>query len=377
MNWKLNSHLTAMSIVAACLVLAGGTVVGAYHSFKHLGWIAVFPVAGFLFADYMGAHLIFFSHKEKGLLGWSAMTCKFLIFGTLLLNGASLVYLLITESKDRNATANKLEETKARTEIETAAKVKLIEAQSAARRAEETQRAENAAKLVAATGNARLARAVTITRPAQTGLNVAPSPSLTAESQAIGEEKAKDEPSTFERFVRWYTRAPLYFSGGLVGLLCFVLMQVFGKISADQKANADESPSELDVIEEHAPARLGNFVKVPEFLRAPERALIPASLTNNGAGAVNETALNGAGEGLQRLQACLKQIAFPHSPMHFKVDLKDDHIWIGAMGSPHGDQYTTYSAKATLSILDDALTMEPGAFRERLETFLKKRGFEL
>src|SRR5262245_32515145 len=179
MNWKLNSHLTAMSVVAACLVLAGGTVVGAYHSFKHLGWIAIFPVAGFLFADYMGAHLIFFSHKEKGLLGWSAMICKFLVFGTLLLNGASLVYLLITESKDRTATANKIEETKARTEIDTSAKVKLIEAESAARRAEDIQRAENAAKLAAVTGNARLARAAITSRPSLPASNVATSPSST------------------------------------------------------------------------------------------------------------------------------------------------------------------------------------------------------
>jgi hypothetical protein len=373
MNWKLNSNLTAMSIVAACLVLAGGTIVGAYHSFKHLGWIAIFPVAGFLFADYMGAHLIFFSHKEKGLLGWSAMTCKFLVFGTLLLNGASLVYLLITESKDRTATAYKIEETKARTEIETTAKVKLIEAESAARRAEDTQRAENAAKLVAATGNARLARAAMTTRPAQNSLNIAPSPPPTAapESRAAEEEKAKDEPTTFERFVRWYTRAPLYFSGGLVGLLCFVLMQVFGKMVADRTANTDESHGELDVVEKHAPARIEDFVK------APVKALMPASLKNNGDGAVNETTQNGAGEGLQRLRACLKLIEFRHSPMYFKVDLEDDYIWIRAIESPNGEQLTTHSAKAALSILDDALTMEPGAFRERLETFLRKRGFEL
>jgi hypothetical protein len=379
MNWKLNSNLTAMSIVAACLVLAGGTVVGAYHSFKHLGWIAVFPVAGFLFADYMGAHLIFFSHKEKGVLGWSAMTCKFLVFGTLLLNGASLVYLLITESKDRVATANKLEEAKARTEIETTAKVKLIEAESAARRAEDKQRAENAAKLAAATGNARLARAAMTTRPARNALNVAPSlsPTPAPESGAAVEEKAKDEPTTFERFVRWYTRAPLYFSGGLVGLLCFVLMQVFGKIAADRKAHADESPDEIDIVEHHAPARFGNLVNAPEFLKAPERALIPASLTNDGPGAVKETTRNGADEGLRRLRVCLKLIEFHHSPMRFKADLKDDHIWIRAMESSNGQQHTTHSAKAALSILDDALTMEPGAFRERLETFLKKRGFEL
>jgi hypothetical protein len=365
--------------VAACLVLAGGTVVGAYHSFKHLGWIAIFPVAGFLFADYMGAHLIFFSHKEKGLLGWSAMTCKFLVFGTLLLNGASLVYLLITESKDRTATTNKLEEKKARTEIETDAKVKLIEAESAARRAEDRQRAENAAKLAATTGNARLARAAITTRPARPDSNAAPSPSSTQalESGVTEEVRVKDETSTFERFVRWYTRAPLYFSGGLVGLLCFVLMQVFGKMEADRKPDADESPVELDVVEKSAPALLGPFVEAPELLKAPKRALIPASLTNNGPGEVKETTRNGAGEGMRRLRACLRRIEFRHSPMYFKVDLKDDHIWIRAMESSNGQQHATHSAKAALTILDDALTMEPGAFRERLETFLKKRGFEL
>src|SRR5262245_4519881 len=373
MNWKLNSNLTVMSVVAACLVLAGGTVVGAYHSFKHLGWIAVFPVAGFLFAEYMGAHLIFFSHKEKGLLGWSAMTCKFLVFGTLLLNGGSLVYLLITESKDRTATANKIEETKARTEIDTAAKVKLIEAESSARRAEDTQRAENAAKLVAATGNARLARAAMTTRTARNDFNVAPSPPPTPapESRAIEEEKAKDEPTTFERLVRWYTRAPLYFSGGLVGLLCFVLMQVFGKMAVDRTANTDESPVELDVVEKQAPAMIGDFVK------EPVKALMPASLKDNGADAVKETTQNGSGEGMRRLRACLRLIEFRHSPIYFKVDLKDDHIWIRAMESSNGQQRATHSAKAALSILDDALTMEPGAFRDRLETFLRKRGFEL
>jgi hypothetical protein len=373
MNWKLNSNLTVMSVVAACLVLVGGTVVGAYHSFKHLGWIAIFPVAGFLFADYMGAHLIFFSHKEKGLLGWSAMTCKFLVFGTLLLNGASLVYLLITESKDRTATANKLEETKAMIEIDTDAKVKLIEAESAARRAEDRQRAENAAKLAAATGNARLARAAIVTRPAQPAANVASSPSSTAApvSGAAELEIAKNETSTFERFVRWYTRAPLYFSGGLIGLFCFILMQVFGKMEADRKSGADESPGELDVVDKHDPPRLENFVK------APVKALMPASLKANDAGAVKETTRNGSGEGMRRLRVCLRQIEFRHSPMYFKVDLKDDHIWIRAMESSNGHQRTINSAKAALTILDDALTMEPGAFRERLETFLKKRGFEL
>ncbi len=371
MSWRLNSQLTAMSIVAACLVLAGGTVVGAYHSFSYLGWIAVFPVAGFLFADYMGAHLIFFSHKERGLLGWSAMACKFLIFGTLLLNGASLVYLLITESKDRTAAANKIEETRARTEIETAARVKLIEAESAARRAEEKQRAENAVKLAAATGDSRLARAAMTARPARMALNAAPSPSPAPESATAEEERVKEELTAFERFVRWYTRAPLYFSGGLVGLLCFVLMQVFGKMAADREVQNNESPGDPNLIEERAPARLGDFAT------APEKALMPASLNDDNAAMEKETTRNGHDEGLRRLQASLKLIEFRHSPLRFEVNLKDDHIWIRAMEPSNGERRETRSAKVSLSILDDAVAMDPGAFRDRLESFLKKRGFEL
>jgi len=47
------------------------------------------------------------------------------------------------------------------------------------------------------------------------------------------------------------------------------------------------------------------------------------------------------------------------------------------MKSEHGEQRTIASTKAALSILTDAATMTPEAFRERLEEFLKKRGFTL
>jgi hypothetical protein len=42
-----------------------------------------------------------------------------------------------------------------------------------------------------------------------------------------------------------------------------------------------------------------------------------------------------------------------------------------------GTQQTTYSAKAKLSILDDAVVMPRDAFRERLERFLLQNGFTL
>jgi hypothetical protein len=73
----------------------------------------------------------------------------------------------------------------------------------------------------------------------------------------------------------------------------------------------------------------------------------------------------------------LKLIAFHHSPMHFKADVKEDCVWIRAMESKHGEQRTVASTKATLSFLDDAVKMSPDAYRARLEEFLKKKGFPL
>lgn len=241
MRWKLDNNLQAMSIVAAILILLGGTVVGVYHCWRMLGWIAIFPAAGFVFADYLGFHLIFFARKERGLLGWGSLVCKFVIFGTLLLNGASLVFLLITDAKDRAAQVSRIEARKAELEAETAARVKLIEAESAARQAEDLRRAKVAAEVAQVTGNASLARTVvqasTAPAPAPAFAPAVPSPSPIA-STVPAVEPPQEASGVFERFARWYTRAPLYFSGGLVGLLCFVLIQVFGKIDEHRSGAA-------------------------------------------------------------------------------------------------------------------------------------------
>lgn len=250
MRWKLDNNLQAMSIVAAILILLGGTVVGIYHSWRMLGWIAIFPAAGFIFADYLAFHLIWFARKERGLLGWGSLLCKFVLFGTLLLNGASLVFLLITDAKDKAAVASRIEARKAELEAETAARVKLIEAESAARQAEETRRAQNAAEVAQVTGNASLARTVVRASTAATPAPFAaplPSPSPIA-STAAAVEPATEAPGIVERFARWYSRGPLYFSGGLVGLLCFILIQVFGKIGEgrnDSPASGGDAPERL------------------------------------------------------------------------------------------------------------------------------------
>lgn len=82
-------------------------------------------------------------------------------------------------------------------------------------------------------------------------------------------------------------------------------------------------------------------------------------------------------EGLRRLRQALKDISFRLAGLSFKSVVKGDAVWILMVKANQGTQETVASAKAELSILDDALTMKPDAFRERLEEFLRKRNFEL
>lgn len=84
--------------------------------------------------------------------------------------------------------------------------------------------------------------------------------------------------------------------------------------------------------------------------------------------------------GRKKLLDTLKLIAFHHPGIgHFKADTKmeDACVWIRLMTSDHGIQRTKHSAQVGLAILNDALTMAPEAFRERLERFLRKHGFEI
>jgi len=82
-------------------------------------------------------------------------------------------------------------------------------------------------------------------------------------------------------------------------------------------------------------------------------------------------------EGLERLRETLKDISFELPGLSFKADVKADAVWIRAMRANAGTHETTASAKAKLSLLDDAMNMERNAFRERLEKFLRANGFEI
>jgi hypothetical protein len=73
----------------------------------------------------------------------------------------------------------------------------------------------------------------------------------------------------------------------------------------------------------------------------------------------------------------LKDISFRLHKFSFKVDIQGDAVWIRMMAANAGTQETTHSVKAKLEILDDAVRMEPGAFRTRLENFLRQNQFEI
>ncbi len=140
------------------------------------------------------------------------------------------------------------------------------------------------------------------------------------------------------------------------------------------RRDEEEFPDELD-----ANVTVRGESKEPRLVAAKTQqkaqTQVSAQIADTASPKTQTQTINKAG--LKRLREALKLIAFHNSPMSFKVDVKTDYVWIRAMKSEHREQSTIASAKASLTILDEALTMEPGEFRERLERFLKKRGFPL
>ena len=123
-----------------------------------------------------------------------------------------------------------------------------------------------------------------------------------------------------------------------------------------RRVEADEHfPRELEV-ENRAPARRENFTQKKDSAKTHESSTF---------------------EGLKRLCEALKDISFRLHKRSFKAYVKDDAVWIRMMKARHVDEKTVASAKAKLSILDDAVRMTPAAFRDRLEKFLRENSFEI
>jgi hypothetical protein len=132
-----------------------------------------------------------------------------------------------------------------------------------------------------------------------------------------------------------------------------VLSQSAAKTNARQP---EEFPHEIDVTEKLQPAKRENFAKKKET--AKEHAPFNS-------------------EGLKRLRQALNDISFRLPGLSFKAQVRGDAIWFLMVRANRGTQETISSAKAKLSILDDAMRMAPAAFRERLENFLRENEFEI
>jgi len=147
----------------------------------------------------------------------------------------------------------------------------------------------------------------------------------------------------------------------LYGLSAFTLFALAKLIDGSRsEPEAEEFPDSLDV-EKRSP------VRHPELTRK----------TTTRGDAIDDTRSQQKTtyDGLRRLRESLKLIAFENPPGHFKVDLRPDYLLIRAMESDHGDERTTHSVRAKLSLLDDAMAMEPSTLKARLEKFLRENDF--
>jgi hypothetical protein len=137
--------------------------------------------------------------------------------------------------------------------------------------------------------------------------------------------------------------------------LIFVRTRTASTNARKPKRAEEDFPPELD-IEERAPARRENFTQKKET--AKKHASFDF-------------------EGLKLLREALSDISFRLPGFSFKSYVRGDAVWIMLMKANAGTQETVASAKAKLSILDDALRMPLEAFRERLENFLRENGFKI
>ena len=168
--------------------------------------------------------------------------------------------------------------------------------------------------------------------------------------------KPPDPPadSSSDYLTRWDSTIRLANFGELA-LAIFTLIFIRVRSSLTNAPREEDFPHELDV-EKRSPARRENFTKKKDTAKTHESF---------------------DSEGLNRLREALRDISFRITGFSFKSHVKDDAVWIRLMRANRGTQETVSSAKAKLSILDDALKMTRDAFRDRLEKFLRENGFEI
>src|SRR5262245_24965757 len=165
-------------------------------------------------------------------------------------------------------------------------------------------------------------------------------------------QSAQSVFASVEQILFWLMVAEL----ALYGLSSFTLFAI-AKLTDDAREpeRADEFPHTLEV-KNTLPVKRQNFTAQKE----------PAK---------NHGSFNP--EGLKRLRDALSDISFRLPGYSFKANVKDDCVWVVMVKANQGSQESVASAKAKLSLLDDAVKMERTAFRERLENFLRQNEFPL
>jgi hypothetical protein len=115
-------------------------------------------------------------------------------------------------------------------------------------------------------------------------------------------------------------------------------------------------------------------------LRQPQTHVsLPVSFSSGQTQTPAQTHVSFNREGLRRLRETLRDISFRLHNLSFKADVKPQEgcVWVRLMAASQGTQQTVASWKAKLSILDDAMTMQPDAFRDKLERHLRQAGFQI
>jgi len=162
-------------------------------------------------------------------------------------------------------------------------------------------------------------------------------------------EKPKESSTAFLTSWDWAIRLA---NCGELLLACLTLILIRNVSARSNKPAMEFFP----VVSTRQPAPVGNLTKKKE----------PAK--NHG---------SFDSEGLRILREALRDISFRLHKRSFKSSVRGDAVWIYLMRANNGTQEAEASAKAKLSLLDDAVKMERETFRLRLEKFLRENGFEI
>jgi hypothetical protein len=191
-------------------------------------------------------------------------------------------------------------------------------------------------------------------------------------SQIELERPTKPAESSTAFLTKWDWAVRLANCGEL--LIACLIMILIRNVSA-----RSNSPTSAPITSTSPYVFAGGIVRTPAPV-APFRrthASFASSVSSQQNQTQTQTHVSSNSEGLRILRETLRDIAFHLHNQSFKVDVRGNAVWVRLMRSVSGTQQTEATAKAKLDILDDAMTMPRGAFRERLEKFLQQNGFEI